>query len=67
MVSNCINSRYFETYFVLKYCIFCQICSKSVYPSISAILQCMLCFLSCGRDTVFVLLNAYNPLFSIVH
>ena len=43
MVSKLINSGYFETYFVLKYCMFCQICSKSVYPLISAILQCTLC------------------------
>ncbi len=53
MVSKRINARYLETCFVLKYCMTCQICSKSVYSSISTILQCMLMYFFPVGETRF--------------
>ena len=68
MVSKRINARYLEGCFVLKYCIKCQTCSTScVFFDFHKSTVQVDVFLSCERDAVFVLSNAHNPLFSIVH
>ena len=41
MVSKRFDGNYLRLYFVLKDCMIYEICAKSVYSSISAILQCM--------------------------
>ena len=68
MVSKCIDARYFETYFVLKYCMISQICSKS-YVSFDFRNSTVHVdvFLSYWRDVVLILSNAHNPLFDILH
>ena len=68
MVSKCIDARYLETCFMLKYYMIYQICSKSCvsFDFRNSTVHVDV-FLSYWRDAVLILSNAYNPLFNIFH
>ena len=67
MVSKFIDAGNFETCFALMYCMIYQIyLNLCIVRFLQPYSACHV-FPSCGRDAVVFLVNAYKPLFSIVH